>query len=110
MPKVEEFAELACAENVMKEVNRRMDSCAVLIYANGDLHDNLAKEDLVTRVTPETPAADLRSMDVTKWGIYPVYLINEKYGIRGLDYRAEKNPIGICMLICSMFSDNRTRI
>ena len=110
MPKVEEFAELANAEDVMKEVNCRMDSCAVLIYANGDLHENLAKEDLVTQVTTETPAADLRSMDVSKKGKYPVYLINEEYGIRGLDYRAEKNPIGICMLICSMFSDNRTRI
>lgn len=67
-------------------------------------------DNFVTRVTPETPAADLRSMDVSKKDIYPVYLINEEYGIRGLDYRAEKNPIGICMLICSMFSDNRTRI
>ena len=49
-------------------------------------------------------------MDVSSDGIYPVYLINEDYGIRGVDYRAEKNPRGICMIICSSFSDRRTRI
>ena len=43
-------------------------------------------------------------------GLYPVYLINDDYGIRGLDYRAENNHFGICMLICSPFPDKRTRI
>ena len=41
---------------------------------------------------------------------YPVYLINEEYGIRGLDYRSARNSLGICMLIVSPFSDRRSRI
>ena len=94
----------------MNEAYRWYETCAVLIYANGVLNDTLARDYLVTRVTPETPAADLRSMDQKKKGTYPIYLIDEKYGIRGLDYRAEKNPDGICMIICSEFSDYRTRL
>ena len=65
----------------MNEAYRWHDTRAVLIYANGGLNDTLANEFLVTRVTPETPAADLRSMDVKKKGSYPIYLIDEKYGI-----------------------------
>ena len=49
-------------------------------------------------------------MDVVHEGFYPVYLMNEKYGCRGLDYRAKNNDHGICMIICSPFSDKRTRI
>jgi hypothetical protein len=49
-------------------------------------------------------------MDKATNGDYPVYLLNEEYGIRGLDYRAESNPLGICLVICSPFSDLRTRI
>jgi hypothetical protein len=94
----------------MNEVYRWYESRAVLIYANGKLNDDLANDYMVTRVTPDTPADDLRSMDVKKNGNYPIFLIDEKYGIRGLDYRAERNPDGICMIICSEFSDNRTRL
>ena len=94
----------------MNEAYRWMDSRAVLIYANGEWNDIIARDYLVTRVTPDTPAADLRSLDEKKKGNYPLYLINEEYGIRGLDYRAERNPNGICMLICSEFSDYRTRL
>ena len=83
---------------------------AVLIYANGELNDILANEWMVPQVTPDTLAADLRSMDEKKNDTYPIYLINEEYGIRGIDYRAEKNPFGICMIICSEFSDSRTRL
>ena len=43
-------------------------------------------------------------------GKYPVYLINEQYGVRGLDYRSYENSLGICMIIASPFSDMRTRI
>ena len=94
----------------MNQVAELMTTRAVLIYANGDLHDILADEYKVTQVTSDTPEADLRSMDKSKDGLYPVYLISEEYGIRGLDYRAEKNSFGICMIICSSFSDHRTRI
>ena len=49
-------------------------------------------------------------MDVRTEDSYPVYLINENYGGRALDYRAAKNNHGICMLICNAFRDKRTRI
>ena len=62
------------------------------------------------KVTEATPDKDLRSMDVPTDDTYPVYLINEKYGCRGLDYRAKENVHGICMIICSPFSDKRSRI
>jgi hypothetical protein len=45
-------------------------------------------------------------MDKKIEGNYPVYLANEKYGMRGLDYRASGNKHGICLLVCSPF-DNR---
>ena len=95
---------------MMKQVQEWHESRAVLIYATGDLLRDLEKDYFVKRVTPETPDKDLRSMDVRTDGNYPVYLISEDYGIRGLDYRAPLNPAGICMIICSPFSDRRTRI
>ena len=49
-------------------------------------------------------------MDKVKDGIYPVYLISEEYGSRGLDYRAQGNELGICMLICSSPSNKRSRL
>ena len=42
-------------------------------------------------------------MDKKIEGNYPVYLANEKYGMRGLDYRASSNKHGICLLVCSPF-------
>ena len=48
-------------------------------------------------------------MDVKTEGSYPVFLINKNYGGRALDYRAENNSHGICMLICDGFRDTRTR-
>ena len=62
------------------------------------------------KVTEDTPEDELRSLDKNKEGIYPIFLISDEYGIRGIDYRAPNNPLGICMLICSPFPNKRTRI
>ena len=32
---------------------------------------------------------------------YPVYLINQEYGYRGIDYRSKRNLLGICLVIVS---------
>jgi hypothetical protein len=109
-PKIDGHFEVNKPDDVMNEAYRWYETRAVLIYANGELNDTLTDQNLVPRVTPDTPAVDLRSLDVKKNDTYPIYLINEEYGIRGIDYRAEKNPNGICMLICSEFSDYRTRL
>ena len=39
-----------------------------------------------------------------------MYLLDDDYGIRGIDFRAPNNPHGICMLICSAWRDTRTRV
>ena len=64
---------------------------------------------MIEKVTVKTQHEDLRRMDVKTEGLFPVYLINKNYGGRGLDYRAEDNSHGICMLICDGFRDTRTR-
>ena len=94
----------------MKLVKQYQDSRAILIYANDPINSELANEPNITKVTKDTSDADLRSMDVQKGGVYPVYLINEDYGIRGLDYRAPGNIHGICMIIAGQFSAPRTRL
>ena len=58
----------------------------------------------------ETPAEELRSLDKKVDGVYPVYLINEENGMRGIDYRSANNRLGSCMLVVSPFSDRRSRI
>ena len=74
------------------------------------MYDELAANSIVTKVTRETSDDDLRNMDKKKDGFYPVYLISEEYGSRGLDYRAPENEFGICMLICGTFVNMRSRI
>ena len=48
-------------------------------------------------------------MDVKQDNRYPVYLINGKFGGRGLNFRAKENKAGILMLILGTFPDKRTR-
>ena len=109
-PKIDTRARLKCATDVMDQVREFCETRAVLIYANEPLISILEKDHFLKRVTIETPDSDLRSMDVRKNGSYPIYLISEDYGIRGLDYRAPSNPFGICMIICDPFPDWRTRL
>ena len=61
-------------------------------------------------VTSDTSDEELRRMGNKNNGMYPVYLVSEEYGVRGLDYRSYENSLGICMIIASPFSDQRTRI
>ena len=77
----------------------------MLIYATGkiykDLHDDVRIEVLDNKIDHEL----LRSMDKKAEGFYPVYLANEKYGMRGLDFRASGNKHGICLMVCSPFGN-----
>ena len=94
----------------MKQVEELKQTRGVLVYATGELYDKLALESKLTLVTEATPHEDLRKMDVKTNGVYPVYLLDEDYAIRGLDYRAANNRHGITMIICSAFRDRRTRV
>ena len=49
-------------------------------------------------------------MDRKQGSSYPVYLANDDYGMRGLNYRAPRNELGICMIICNAFPNTSLRI
>ena len=81
----------------------------MLIYAEGSLYETLALESNITRVTSETPYTALETMDAKFGHRYPVYLINDAYGGRGLNFRAATSSHGITMLILGTFPDRTTR-
>ena len=64
----------------------------------------------IETITPDSSDDMLRSMKKKDKDGYPVYLMNEDYGIRGLDYGSPWNKLGICLLVLSAFSDRRSRI
>ena len=80
------------------------------MYATGKRYDELKNELKLPCVDESTPHEDLCHMDVKKDGLYPIYLLDDDYSIRGLNFRAANNPHGICMIICSGFRDSRTRV
>ena len=82
----------------------------MLVYATGERYKDLKNEVKLPCVDENTPHEELRRMDVKKDGLYPVYLLDDDYSIRGLDFRAANNAHGICMIICSSFRDSRTRV
>jgi len=47
-------------------------------------------------------------MDCKHGPYYPVFMINDQYGGRGLNFRAQNNPHGITLLILGPFLDEKT--
>ena len=109
-PKIDERAKLPTTDEIMTLVKNYRTSRGVLVYANDPYYSELINDHNLTKVDQNTPDADLRSMDKQTGGLFPVFVINENYGTRGLDYRAPGNPLGIMMIICSPFSDRRSRL
>ena len=64
----------------------------------------------VEEITENTDPEKLASMDVKDHGRYPIFLMTDKSGARGHDYRAPTCHLGICLLIASPFPDERTRV
>ena len=93
----------------MNLVHEQRKSRGVLIYARKPLFESLGIQDEVTTVTYNTLDDCLQHLDKKGEHGYPVYLISDEYGIRGLDFRSPKNPLGICMVICSTFRNKRIR-
>jgi hypothetical protein len=108
-PKINEKAKIPTALEIMTLVTSYRTSRGVLVYVNDPCCSELVNDHKLIKVDKNTPDATLRSMDKQTEGVYPVFVINENYGTRGLDYRAPNNPLGICMIICSPFSDKRSR-
>jgi len=50
----------------------------------------------------------LETMDCKSGLYYPVFMINDQYGGRGLNFRAQNNPHGITLLILGSFLDKKT--
>ena len=82
-------------------INKQRDKRGVLVYACGEMFKDLELQEDFKVVTPETSDEELRSMGVKKDSVYPVKLISNKYGIRGLDYRSRGNALGICLIVLS---------
>ena len=59
----------------------------VLVYATGQLYDQLVAEEIATAVTEKTSYLDLENMDKPNGSHYPRFIINDKYGGRGLNFR-----------------------
>ena len=57
-------------------------------YANGAQYEMLKEEPNVKPVTDETPHLALEQMDVKHGYRYPVFMISNKYGSRGANFRA----------------------
>ena len=79
----------------------------MLVYAKGELHQHLSKQPFVTCVTEDTPYDELRNLHDKKDLLYPVYLADDKYGMRGVDYRSQ---CGITLVIAAPFGDHRERL
>ena len=60
-------------------------------------------------VTEETNYLLLETMDARVGPRFPVYIINDDYGGRGLNFRAAYNPLGITLLILGTFPDKIAR-
>ena len=102
------FREIA---TIKKHIEEQALKRGVLVYATGDTFKQVKALEGVTAVTKQTPDNDLRQMGVKgKDSKYPVYLINEFYGTRGLDFNSPGNTLGICMLILNEFSGKRQRM
>ena len=60
-------------------------------------------------MTEATPWRALETMDAKHGAYYPVFMIGDHYGGRGLNFRARTNPHGITLLILGPFADNKTK-
>ena len=85
------------------------EKCGVLIYTQGSEYEALAQEDNVIKVTAQTSYLTLETMNAKIGPRYPVLIINDEYGGRGLNFRAEGHPHGITMLILGTFPDRISR-
>ena len=90
-------------------INNERKKNGVLIYATGKEFAALSEEEGVIPVTAETPYETLETMDAKLGYFFPVFIINDEYGGRGLNFRAQSNPHGITMLILGTFSDRIAR-
>ena len=108
VPVVHQTRDLGKFEDYRSFILKESEKCAVLIYATGELYNSLAEEPNVMTINADTPYQFLETMDAKLGERYPVVIINDDFGGRGLNFRAKNNPHGITMLILGTFPDQRT--
>ena len=109
-PTVNETFEIRTKEAYEKLINEKKKIQPVLIFANHSLFGQLAELDGVHIVTSETPSKDLETMDVRTGQYFPVMMISNDYGTRGINFRAPNSQLGICMIVGGSFGDRRSRV
>ena len=85
----------------MDVIQKQRETRGVLVYANGEVLEELKKVGDFEVVAVETSDGELRSMGLKKDNKYRVKLISKDYGDRGLDYRSIENLLGICLIVLS---------
>ena len=106
-PTVHRSQKIETPFNYAKLIGEQRTLRPVLVLAKGDMFDYLATLAHVTVVTENTPYEELRHLDEKKGIAYSVYVANEQFGWRGVDYRSSK---GIALIIGAAFGDPRERI
>lgn len=69
----------------------------------------MCEEDNVIPIKLETNLLAIETMDAKLGFRFPVFIINEEYGGRGLNFRAVNSQFGITMLIIGSFPYSRAR-
>ena len=114
MPRINEKLELDTIEKILVKIREHRMLRGVLVYATGELYDKLSKMPGIMPVTEATPPEELCQMNKKnsiennenrQLLVNPVYLANDKYGMRGVNYRGN-----ITLIIAAPFGDRRERL
>ena len=114
VPTIHSSIKLGTFEKYVSKINEHKMLRGVLVYATGELYEQLSKVPGITPVTENTPAEDLCQMnrkipvennENKQLFVYPVYLADNKYGMRGVNYRGN-----ITLIIGGPFGDRRERL
>ena len=106
-PIVHQEVDLSDINKVMEVIKKQRENQGVLVYANGQVFEELKKVEDFEVVTQETSDEELRSMGLKKDNKYRVKLISKSYGSRGLDYRSIENKLGIYLIVLSPSASER---
>ena len=89
---------------------KESEKCGVLVYANGQEYEQLKREGNIISISQNDSHLPFETMDAKVGPRYPVFLISENFGTRGINFRAANNDLGITLLILGSFPDPTTRL
>ena len=88
IPKIHEEDDFGSFDDYCKMISEERKKCGVLVYATGELYDKLIVENIGEAVKADTNYKLLETMDWKTGDRFPIYIINDKYGGRGCNFRA----------------------